>query len=274
MTIADYEERLKATEEKISKAEKLRDKYKDKLEKTAFEFSAAGYDVETVNPRELYDIDRELGDKHFDYRMMKDNYRSTLRKIDDLKKIRDNYINRIAVEKAKESDLSQVPQIVKDFVHTWRVKAFEFTMKLIDAYKQLKSKANDAYMKWYNLHYGRDGEALKYKTEYEEANNQLKDFAKEHLIVADLARYNDSESRLNAILDKEEKNKILDLINRVSAVVGDITDASNLRVGEKDGELNGIVEGTKGKCYVETIGAGGYNIQKFHYRVLVKPLRK
>ncbi len=42
---------------------------------------------------------------------------------------------------------------------------------------------------------------------------------------------------------------------------------------EKDGELNGYISGTRGKASVHTIGAGGYNVQCFHFRVLVKKLK-
>lgn len=75
--------------------------------------------------------------------------------------------------------------------------------------------------------------------------------------------------KLNKVLQQEKQLKYEDLCNRISAVVGEITDVSDLRIGRQQGELNGIVTGTKGKARVETIGAGGWNIQCFHYRVLV-----
>ena len=88
--------------------------------------------------------------------------------------------------------------------------------------------------------------------------------------------------RLNKILAKEKENKYFDLCNRISAVVGEITDARGLYIGRKNGELNGVVEGTDGAAKVETIGAGGWNTheivnvrhgQCFHYRVLVHKIR-
>ena len=35
--------------------------------------------------------------------------------------------------------------------------------------------------------------------------------------------------------------------------------------------LNGYIIGTKGCCSIKTIGAGGYNIQCFHFRTLIHP---
>ena len=77
-----------------------------------------------------------------------------------------------------------------------------------------------------------------------------------------------NEELLKKTLEKEAQAKYEDLCNRISAVVGEIEDVSNLNIA-RDGQLNGIVEGTKGSAKVETIGAGGYNIQCFHYRTLV-----
>ena len=70
----------------------------------------------------------------------------------------------------------------------------------------------------------------------------------------------------------EADAKYDDIINRTNKVVGEITDATGLSVGDK-GDLNGIIIGTRGKARVETIGAGGWNIQCFHFRTLIHELK-
>lgn len=65
----------------------------------------------------------------------------------------------------------------------------------------------------------------------------------------------------------EAKWWILDLINRVEKKVGEITE---WRLWFTSKALNGYVVGTKGSAVIETIIAGGWNIQRRHNRVLVK----
>lgn len=64
---------------------------------------------------------------------------------------------------------------------------------------------------------------------------------------------------------------IVDLYNRVKAITGEVTNWGNIYYGGK--ALNGWVEGENGKARVETIGAGGYNIQRYHLRVLVHEVK-
>lgn len=69
------------------------------------------------------------------------------------------------------------------------------------------------------------------------------------------------------------RNLIINLIYRVRDHVGEITDWSNVHATEGTcgwTVLNGWIEGTQGRCWVDSIEAGGWNIQKFHIRVLVK----
>lgn len=66
---------------------------------------------------------------------------------------------------------------------------------------------------------------------------------------------------------KEAKYFIIDLYNRVKAITGEVTDWSGVHaVGTA---LNGFIIGKEGRAEVESILAGGYNIQRLHVRVLV-----
>lgn len=86
---------------------------------------------------------------------------------------------------------------------------------------------------------------------------------------------NRSEEEALAVLEKElteEYNRKYDfIIERTNRITGTITDASNLCVGA-NGELNGYIIGKKGTAKVRTIGAGGYNIQCFHFRTLISKM--
>lgn len=77
--------------------------------------------------------------------------------------------------------------------------------------------------------------------------------------------------RLAKDLNEEANRKYDFIIERTNAIVGEITDASGLSIGSKQ-DLNGFVVGMRGTAKVQTIGAGGYNIQCFHFRTLINKI--
>lgn len=89
-------------------------------------------------------------------------------------------------------------------------------------------------------------------------------------VVEHMLNFSDDKKRfkwLEAFLEAERKMRMYDLLVRVESIVGSVTDATRLIL--HGGNLNGIIIGTKGKAEVETIIAGGYNIQREHFRTLV-----
>lgn len=85
--------------------------------------------------------------------------------------------------------------------------------------------------------------------------------------------YTVNTDELAKYLKNEKDKKYIDLVKRITSITGDIVDAKGLYIGNKNGEINGIVVGEKAKAKVETISAGGYAVQCFHYRVLVHEVR-
>lgn len=83
----------------------------------------------------------------------------------------------------------------------------------------------------------------------------------------------------NQIEEQNEKDAdklILNMINRVVEITGKITDTKYLSThSDNQGYtiINGKIIGEKGTAIIESIGAGGYNIQRYHIRVLVKEVK-
>lgn len=84
--------------------------------------------------------------------------------------------------------------------------------------------------------------------------------------------YENYTEYMHEILVKEAARKKKQLEIKIKKEVGNITKVS-LMIG-MDGSLNGYVEGELGKVTINTIDAGGYNIQRYHYRVLVKRIKE
>ena len=90
-----------------------------------------------------------------------------------------------------------------------------------------------------------------------------------------------NEEELEKILSKEVELKYWNMINKVTPITGEITDASLLKIAP-DGNINGILIGNKGKARLETIYAGGINEgvivnvkhgQCLHFRLLCNELK-
>lgn len=83
------------------------------------------------------------------------------------------------------------------------------------------------------------------------------------------------DKKLEATNEKEAKALIIDIYNRVKVITGEVEsweDVHATQGAQGMVVLNGTVKGKEGVAQVESILAGGYNIQRLHIRVLVKAL--
>lgn len=212
---------------------------------------------------------------------------------------------QINIEKANSRDV----KIIVDFLNNWKERVYHYYEEDLSEYYDEKSKVKRLYDKFLKLSYAEKYE-LGENSEYYKARHNLhcklygykerqsftnywgkedyrdikvRDGEWEHLKHY-VERCNSLEECLK-LLDKEleqEKNRKYDfIIERVNKIVGQITDATGLRIGAKS-DLNGIIIGSRGKAHVETIGAGGHNDgvivnvkhgQIFHFRTLIKEIK-
>lgn len=72
---------------------------------------------------------------------------------------------------------------------------------------------------------------------------------------------------------KAASRLVASFLQRVEKVAGRAVDFTGLSVANgnsmEGAAINGLVAGDRGVALVQTIAAGGWNIQRFHYRVLV-----
>lgn len=185
------------------------------------------------------------------------------KELDLAKKVLTEYQEALAKE--TEKDNSRNVEAIINFLNGWADRVFDWYCKefanyqvAFADYKIKVARLQERYT------YSRDSykEYKEIKKKFESRWNFLYGY------ITDKCKL-DTE-KLRKELEQDKKAKYDDIINRTNKIVGTITDAAGLRVGEK-GELNGRIEGTRGTAIVETIGAGGYNIQCFHFRTLIKP---
>ena len=78
-------------------------------------------------------------------------------------------------------------------------------------------------------------------------------------------------SSIKQIIEEDGEQRKIEFIKRIEKITGIIQEAY-LYIGT-DLSINGTAHGLKGSARVYSIIAGGYNIQKAHYRVLIKEIK-
>ena len=221
----------------------------------------------------------------------------TIRDIEEAQEVLEGYKAQLvtATEKANSRNV----KIIIDFLEMWKTRVRQYYMVGLEAYYRDEAAVRTAYSKYNTLPYGTP-EYFEAKAIYEEMSKEhhndcygvwekkeftnrwgKKDYTKvkveegkyEYLRPYSDARIiEDAVAKLEKDLVLEAERKYDFIIERTNAIVGQITDASNLAIGDKD-DLNGYIIGTKGIAKVQTIGAGGYNIQCFHFRTLINKMK-
>lgn len=308
MTIDQLREKLSAAEEKVEKCKKTIARHEAQMEKKAKQLRDMGIDPETADKRSLAQDRSEKGREAYwllsDYNYKKSDIKGAIEKLQDAIRICSGWKEKLDLEINKEKVINDnAPQAIKDFLQDWKEKAFAWHVKRYDDFldfrKRLRAEERSARLEAYyslpeyaevreryksflgdkepddstllNLWPRKPMEAFltERRLDYKSIQERLANFGNQ--VIFKMLEYRDPEKRLaflDAVLEEEKKQKLLTLINSITNITGPITDAKYLYVSES-GDLNGVIFGENGVGKVQSFGAGGWNIQCFHYRARV-----
>lgn len=262
MNKEDLIKRIEAVNQKIEKATKNRDKYLSKISNENKKYT----DVKKY----LWADIRKLN-LSYDEEVNIDSCRTKNSEIESLT----NTLNKYKEQLNKLSNFEQEEKIkvIWDFLLKWREDTYNKVVENGKHFFELQKNYDEEFKKYFNEKYSNTD------LNYSEKLNVQRNFTEKY--YSDIFPVTRSvyirqgkvdEKKLNNILDRDIESKYKHIIAKVKKVCGDIVDASNLHIGN-DGTINGLIKGTIGNGYVETIVAGGYNIQIAHYRVIIHKVK-
>lgn len=170
---------------------------------------------------------------------------------------------------------------IKEFISQWKDRAINYYTDKITFYHKEYRRMNSEHANFHNNRYSimkeQNWTDEQYREEYKKREEEYKnlklqmaeDITKRFAQDIYWYRLEECLERMKKAINKDAELKEKMLVARVNKAVGTIVKAIELNVGV-NGELNGYIKGENGTCKIETIYAGGYNIQCLHYRVLVK----
>ena len=242
MTRQDIEARLAKAQEVVTKKEALLQKYIKKEQKIRDQITARGWDPDG-------DRHQKYGtpEHHDCYWMMcdldnaQDDVERTKKAILEKKEVVQKWEVKLAEQIQKDSEKDNIPEVLK-----------QYEEMLITNFDK-----NDAERK---IFFRKKYDELGYRQFCQKYSYTNIDFMREPAEVT---------HKQNV---KLAGNLIMNLWNRVKDICKEVTDCNLHLSSANEWEgicINGLVKGTEGTAKVESIYAGGYNIQKLHIRTLV-----
>lgn len=201
--------------------------------------------------------------------------RVTTKELERAKKALEDY--KVEMQKEIEKAKSHNVPAITQFLDNWEEQSIEYFqneyVRYTDAYKKRQEEIK-AYRDWKYSDAGWSASEEE-RLERSHAEDKLrKKFKEDWMHVTQFYHgAGDWEETMKKDVRAEKIRKYDDIIRRTNDAIGEIKSAERLRVG-KAGDLNGFIDGTRGSVKVETIGAGGYNIQRYHFRTLINKLKE
>lgn len=164
----------------------------------------------------------------------------------------------------------RTPSSIVEFINSWKNKA-------IESYKGLaiNLKYDYALLKNELINESSDEYSFIQTEKQKELTKKLDTFlinaSKEYGSFAYYVFHQEDkvDEYIQKIVENEAERKLVKFMNSVEKKAGKIIDGKGLYIGA-DLSINGYVVGEDKTVNVYSILAGGYNIQRLHFRVLVK----
>ena len=215
------------------------------------------------------------------YYYHEDDLRWTLKDLANAREALAKYEAQLTAEQEKAN--SRNVAVILQFLENWKRKVMEYYVERFARYlvalEEYYARSSE-HANWWN-HGGWndenakqiDEEYRKYRKEFAKRWGEMERYEK-RVLNPETRMYEKvfNREKLQKELDVEANAKYDDIIERTNAICGKITDARGLWVSAR-GDLDGIIIGERGTAKVQTIGAGGYNIQCFHFRTLVHEVK-
>ncbi len=240
MTIEELQKRIEDKQQKIAKMERNLPKYfvSEEFTKICDRFFTTGDRTELNEYKKSHDL------------WCLPEYYSKRYDLEDAKATLKKYQDQLEKERVKTEALANLPKVVTSFRDD-----------LIACWDMFDKAKREDIISMYN----RD---MDYRTNVYEIREKYGSSWRDFLYISD--------EKIHESNVKDANKLIIDFLNRVSGITGTITDYKGLHLSRSNEGytiINGLVIGEKGKAKVESIGAGGYNIQRYHIRVLVKDVK-
>ena len=108
-------------------------------------------------------------------------------------------------------------------------------------------------------------------TKFNQNQQKIVQYMVEHQIPLYYSIYaNKDDQQLSEEAEYNAYVLVYNLYSRVIEYVGEVKEITDIEIND-NGDMTATVFGSKKGAYMQTIIAGGYNIQRRHYRILVHP---
>lgn len=186
---------------------------------------------------------------------------------------------KIDIEKACEIIRNGfvLPAEIEEFFTTAKARAVESVLKIRAEGKSKMDQFNATWREQFNAlpadqKITRDGKFVNGKfTTFERPIAACEWHTREHSRIAkEIPFYGRTDADAVKFTEEDCDMKRVQFIIRTNAITGDTITAAALMIDHKSGDVNGTITGANGTATVKTIGAGGYNIQCYHFRCLIR----